>query len=110
LSVRDISFSFQGSGGALSWTPETDVVLTRACIEPFAGAVDAAISTDPSVDVNNLLSGLVVYNQLIALFTTTQQVGFCFRDFSYPVRLGESVFVTTDSPCTVVVSYDDQLI
>ena len=100
---KSVVVVFSGGGGITSWTPDVDVILTGAYVES-GGSVDVSLSTDPSVDVNNLFDpGVTVYTQLIALFQIVAQPGF--RTLYAPVLAGESVYFSADSACSVQLNY-----
>jgi len=77
------------------------------CAAETTAAADIAVATDPSVDVNNLVPNTnEVYDQLIAFFVLSSAVSRASRVFSYPVLLGESVFVSADGFATVTITYE----
>jgi len=105
--AKSVVVVFAGGGGSASWTPDADVTLTGAYVES-GGTVDVALSTDPSLDVNNVFPpGISVYTQLIALLSLIAQPGF--RTLDAPVLAGESVYFSADSSCIVQLTYRDQL-
>jgi len=97
--MRSVAFVFTAAGN-LSWAPEGDVTLNAAYMNGTGG--DAAISTDPSADIGLMFGGNAVFDQLIALFVQPQDG---FRQLSWPVQKGESVFVSADAGCLVVIDY-----
>jgi len=106
---KSVIVALVGAGGLGQWTPETDVTLEGAYVDSPAGAVDLAISTDPSADVNLMLNpGITVFTTLIAFFQLSSVGGQ--RVLDAPVLAGETVYFSADGPCSIQLTYRDQLI
>jgi len=89
----------------LAWEAPADIVLVRAYAK-LRGAF-LVISLNPTIAQPDILGVAddTIFSDLIAVFFTNTEDEY-FRQLSYPVGKGETVYFTTDTGCFVTVDYD----
>jgi len=100
--VQSVYFIF-GGAGQLAWTPSVDVVIDVVGVNGSGTASDFAVSTDPTFDVAADVQNGTVMTQLIAYIIGANSAET--RTLGYPVRAGESVFVSCDTGGSLYLTY-----